>query len=100
MNRTELLARRAELLDELARLDEALKAFGPVRGVHIRTRRNLRNTGQLTTDAEYAQRSGMILVFSDEAMTTVCHEAGSEGYVAPEDAARIRMERLMGIEII
>lgn len=78
-----LLSRRAELTAELAAVEEAIKAFSDTGAVRVRTWRNIRNTGYLTTNPGCAAEC--LVVFSDEAMTTPADSRDHEGWVAKSD---------------
>jgi len=86
MHIREMRARRAELLQELARLDEAIRMASSGQPVRLALRRNLRNTGWLTVKPSSVD-AGYILAYADESMTGVADTSSHDVWIAPEDAA-------------
>ncbi len=89
----ELLSQKAALIRELARIEEAINAFGNASSpVKISTGKNIRNTSGLTTDPEEAKEFGMVLIFADIAMTTPANRADHEGYISLADLQKYKSD--------
>ena len=95
VNVSKLLARRVELLAEVARLDAAIKAASA--GVYeVETHRNIRNTFPLTVDP----RASGVLVFADEGLTRLAREQAHSGFVSGADAAYLEVGGYVGPNLI
>lgn len=78
----DLLVRRAELLKELKRVEDAIELMKDSAGaVKISTSKNLRNT--YLCDVQ---------VYKDQDFTEVADISSHEGYICKEDLAKIRLE--------
>jgi hypothetical protein len=75
----ELLARKASLEAELARVNEAITAFGDATPVSIRTRRNLRNTWGVTTNPDRADEA--LMIFATRELAVPASKSSHDGYV-------------------
>lgn len=85
VNVSQLLARRVELLAELANLNAAIEAASTK--VHeVETHKNIRNTYPLTVNP----KSSGVMVFADVALTRPVREGSHSGYVSGEDAAYLQ----------
>ena len=74
-----LLAKRSELMAELARVEEAIANFADAKPVEIETHKNLRNTSGVTLLPEEADR--YMMVFNDWEMTTPADKSSHGGWV-------------------
>ena len=81
-NAEELLRERAELLERLEVINQALKDLEtPTKAVRIYTRRNLRNTYLLG-----------ITVYKDDTLTEIQSSAANSGYISAAGASTLRAE--------
>lgn len=77
---SELLARRAELLLELKKVEDAIELMkDSASAVKISTSRNLRNTGL------------GVQVYKDQKFIEVAESYSHEGYICKEDLVRLRL---------
>ncbi len=78
----ELLARRAKIIEELKRIDEALELLkDSTSPVKIGTRRNLRNS-----------RLAGVTVYESSELLRPQDESAHEGYIYKADLAQLRLE--------
>lgn len=83
----QLVARRAKLIEELKRVEEALAIAKKVgSSVEIRTHRNIRNSPHLTTRTDW---EGMVVVYADSDLTRVANSQDHGGWITGEDAAKL-----------
>lgn len=86
----QLQAKRAELLAELARVEEAIKSFADATPVQIETTKNLRNSAGVTWIPEDADR--LMVVYTDEALTTPADKSDHGGWVSKAALAAYKLE--------
>ena len=85
MNMEELLARRAELIEELERVNAAIQSASAPAGAHkVRTRRNIRNT-----------YSADVRFYADAGLTRLADNADHEAYVSGAGLAVLQAEDLL-----
>lgn len=90
MNLNQLIARRAELLVELARVEEAIANFASAMPVEIETVKNLRNTAGVTWLPEEAGR--YVMVYADEALTVPAEKSSHSGWVSKSALAEYKRQ--------
>ncbi len=76
----QLLTQRAELLEELNLLNQAIEAFADASPVEIRTHRKIKNTPYVVVGTYNS--GGCLVIFSDQELTTFASEHSSHGYVS------------------
>jgi|GEM_PF-3759099 len=89
-NLQELIGRRSELKSELERVEAAIAAFADATPVRIRTRRNLRNTGWVSTNPDCGP--DILLVFADPELTIPAPSRNDEGWVVRSAWAQFQMD--------
>lgn len=92
-----LYARRVELLEELKNVEAAISAKEKARPVRLRLRRNIRNTGYLTTSARYAREQDgvFVLAYKDQSLRTPADDGAKECWVDPQGFAKLKAEGLV-----
>lgn len=99
-----LYVRRAELTEQLIKVNEAIQLQEVGKPVKIRTGKNIRNTGGLTTwtNDSFLQEGTAVLVFEDQDLTRPAKEFQHDGWISAESAAKIKSGeiRTYGVELI
>jgi len=90
MNLNQLIARRAELLAELERIEEAIANFADASSVEIQTHRNLRNTSGITINP--AEADGYMVVYADAELIIPANESSHGGYVSRAAWAQYKLQ--------
>ncbi|MFH1896334.1 MAG: hypothetical protein ABH814_02590 [bacterium] len=86
----ELMAKRAELRAELAQVEAAITAFADASAVRIRTHKNIRNTGGVTTNPAYADEC--LMVYFDQELTVPADKSDHEGFVVRAAWEQFKLE--------
>lgn len=91
MAMTDLVIRKAELLAELEKVNQAIDSLKNGGSVEIRLRRNIRNSGHVCTTPTYKRGNpDYALVFGDPELTKFQETYMSSGWISAEDAAMLR----------
>lgn len=86
----QLQAKRAELLVELARVEEVIKNFADSSPVQIETSKNLRNSQGVTWLPEESDR--WMMVYADEALTVPADKSSHNCWVSKAALAAYKLQ--------